>query len=380
MKNKIANFISSLLILILLAFIIAVGIIIYLTINTGSSDIIYEFVGEKYISDDNEIQTSTRLVESNESIAEKFKLLFNTTIESQETYDYSNQSSQSRFFYEQLNSYEKKIYNGLQENKDNLMSGTYVVNYGNSFSNILDKENGSELLGDYYQAAVEAFTHDNADLFFLNVNKMYLNIETTKKLGSTTYKVYIAPQENGNYYADGFSSQEQVEMYMNQIEDIKNKLISTLSGNKYKDILKVHDYLVDNVEYDQTYHSIGTYSVYGALVKETSVCEGYAKAYKYLLNSAGIECEILQGTGKNSSGNTESHAWNAVYLDNKWYLVDVTWDDPIIIGGGTLTARSKYKYFLKGSETFKEDHREEYQFTENGKVFSYPEISFYDYK
>ena len=380
MINKIANFISGLLTLILLLFIIATGIVIYLTINSDSSDVIYEFVGEKYISDDDEIQTSVKEVESNESITEKFKLLFNTTTESQETYNYSAQNSESKFFYEQLNDYEKKIYNGLQENKNNLKSGTYVINYGNTFSSILDKENGSELLGNYYQTAVETFTHDNSDLFFLNVNKMYLNIETTKRLGSTTYKVYIAPQANGNYYADGFSSQEQVEMAMNQIEDIKNKLVSTLSGNKYKDILKIHDYLVDNIEYDQTYHSIGTYSIYGALVKKTAVCEGYAKAYKYLLNSAGIECEILQGIGKNSSGNTESHAWNAVYLDNKWYLVDVTWDDPIIIGGGTLTARNKYKYFLKGSETFKTDHREEYQFTENGKVFSYPEISFYDYK
>ena len=380
MKNKISNFISCLLIIILVLFIISTGIIIYVTINSESSDVIYEFVGEENISKDDEIETSVREKESNESISEKIKQLFNTTNESQETYNYSAQNSEEKFFYEQLNSYEKKIYNGLQENKNNLRSGTYVINYENTFSNILNKENGSELLGNYYQTAVEAFTHDNSDLFFLNVNKLYLNIETTKRFGSTTYKVYIAPKANENYYADGFSSQEQVEVAMNKIEDTKNKLVSTLSGNKYKDILKIHDYLIDNIEYDQTYNSMGAYSIYGALVKKTAVCEGYAKAYKYLLNSAGIECEILQGTANNSSGNTESHAWNAVYLDNKWYLVDVTWDDPIIIGGGILTKGNRYKYFLKGSDTFKADHREEYQFTEGGKVFSYPEISIYDYK
>ena len=379
MKNKIVNFISTLLILIILFFIIAAGVIIYLTINSESSDVIYEFIGEKYISEDDD-KKNTETVESIQSIADKFKLLLTDDKDLQQTFNYSAEASESKFFYEQLNDVEKKIYNGLQENKANMMSGTYVINYGNTFSSVLDKQNGSEILGDYYQSAIEAFTHDNEDLFFLNVNKMYLNIETTKKLGKTTYKVYISPKTNEDYYADGFSSQEQVETALTQIEEIRDNLISTLSGNKYKDIVKIHDYLVDNIEYDQTYNSIGTYSVYGALVKKTSVCEGYAKAFKYILNSIGIDCELIQGKATNSSGETESHEWNAVYLDDKWYLVDVTWDDPIIIGGGTLTIRNKHKYLLKGTETFKVDHKEVYQFTENGKVFSYPEINMYDYK
>ena len=38
-----------------------------------------------------------------------------------------------------------------------------------------------------------------------------------------------------------------------------------------------------------------------------------------------------------------------------------------------------FKYLLKGTDTLKSDHKEEYQFTENGKIFSYPEICIYDY-
>ena len=378
MKSKISSFFSAVLLILLLVIVIALGFIIYLTVNTGSSDIIYEFIGEKYVTSDEEIQKD-KTIEKQENFFEKVKLLISDNEESEETFSYSAKVSESNFFYNQLNDYEKKLYNGLQENKSNLMSGTFVINYGNIFSDILSQENGNEKLGNYYQTAVEAFTHDNVDLFFLNVNKMYLNIETTRKLAKTTYKVFISPKSGENYFSDGFINQEQVENALNQIEGVKDKVISSLSGNKYKDIVKIHDYLIDNNEYDQTYKSIGTYTIYGSLVKHSSVCEGYAKAFKYLLNAAGIQCELIQGTATNSSGKTESHAWNAVYLNDKWYFVDATWDDPIVVGGGALTIRNKHKYLLKGSDIFKVDHIEEYQFTENGKVFSYPEISKYDY-
>lgn len=378
MKNKISSLFSALLVIILFIIVIALGSFIYLTINTGSSDVIYEFVGEKYVTSEDESKKD-KTVEKQDNIFEKVKLLISDKKETEDMVNYSTQVSESNFFYKQLNEYEKKIYNGLQENKSNLVSGTYVINYGNIFSDILSQENGSEKLGNYYQAAVEAFTHDNVDLFFLNVNKMYLNIETTKKLSKTTYKVFISPRTGENYFSEGFTSQEQVENALNQLENVKNNVISSLSGNEYKDIVKIHDYLVDNNEYDTTYKSMGAYTLYGALLRHTSVCEGYAKAFKYLLNSAGLQCELIQGTATNSSGKAESHAWNAVYLDDKWYLVDVTWDDPIVIGGGTLTIRNKHKYLLKGSDTFRADHIEEYQFTENGKVFNYPEISRYDY-
>ena len=379
MKNKIVTFLLTLLVIILSLIIGIVAVYIYITITSDTISPVYEFVGESYSSEE-VAEEKTGYISSGENLLDKVKILFNIEGQSTQSYNYSAQSSESNYYYKQLNNEEKKIYNGLQENKENMISGTYTINYGNTFSDLLSTETGSDLLGDYYQAAVEAFTHDNVDMFYLNVNKMYLNIETTKRLGKSTYNVYISPKANRDYYADGFSSKEQVETSINKIEQIRDDLVSTLSGNTYNDIVKIHDYLVNNIEYDKTYDSFGAYNIYGALIKNSAVCEGYAKAFKYLLNYAGIECEIIQGKATNSSGETESHAWNAVYLNDKWYLVDVTWDDPIIIGGGPLTIRNKHKYLLKGAETFNKDHQEEYQFTENGKKFVYPEISMYDYK
>ena len=87
----------------------------------------------------------------------------------------------------------------------------------------------------------------------------------------------------------------------------------------------------------------------------------------------------MQGTGTNTQGKTEKHAWNAVNVGGSWYLIDTTWDDPIIVGRGVVLKSTYYKYFLKGSSTFSKDHILEKQFTDGGKVFSYPTISVTDY-
>ena len=67
-------------------------------------------------------------------------------------------------------------------------------------------------------------------------------------------------------------------------------------------------------------------------------------------------------------------------LNGNWYAVDVTWDDPIIVGGGKLTQKEKYRYFLKGSKTFNENHTPTGYFTDGGQLFTYPTLSLEDYK
>ena len=167
---------------------------------------------------------------------------------------------------------------------------------------------------------------------------------------------------------------------MEQIEQVKNSVLRKLTGTDYQNIAFIHDFLVDSISYDTTYEAMGTHSIYGALVGKSCACEGYMKAFKYLANSAGYECEMMQGTGTNSSGETENHAWNCIKNNGEWYEIDVTWDDPIIIGYGSLPNTSKYKYFLKGTNTFGKDHVLSYQFSDNGKYFSYPTISEKDYQ
>ncbi|MCM1258908.1 MAG: hypothetical protein NC307_13775 [Roseburia sp.] len=100
--------------------------------------------------------------------------------------------------------------------------------------------------------------------------------------------------------------------------------------NDLQKMIALHDYLVINCEYDKKNADAGTIpwqsdEAYGALVKRTAVCGGYALAYQYLLNIVGIKCYEVIGYVNSSP---KLHAWNLVELDGKWYHTDVTWDDP----------------------------------------------------
>lgn len=68
-----------------------------------------------------------------------------------------------------------------------------------------------------------------------------------------------------------------------------------------------------------------------ALRRRLAVCEGYSQLLKYTLSKLNIKCEVISGFAKTTIRNvgwvTEetNHAWNAVYINNKWQLIDATW-------------------------------------------------------
>lgn len=288
---------------------------------------------------------------------------------------------QSRYLYNQLDSTAKTIYDKIYNSKENMKTGTYTIEFGNTFSEILSKENGEEELQKQYQSAIEALMYENPDLFFINATKMYINIETITKLLSVTYNVYINSGEYGNYLADGLTCKEDVEIYEVKIEEAKNNILTLAQGkDNYEKIKTIHNYLVENIEYETTISQPNIYNIYGALVSKRCVCEGYAKSFQLLMNEIGIQNVMVIGRATNDDNQTENHAWNYVQLDGNWYAVDVTWDDPIVVGGGFLPQMSKYKYFLKGSKTINKNHIIMGNFTEGGMTFKYPELSVEDYK
>ena len=322
---------------------------------------------EKTVEDDIQVPA---IVENPISSIEKSNSSTNT--------DYSNVQV-DKYFYNQLDEKSRIIYRAFESNKEQMKTGTYQIELGTIFSDILSQSNGQEKLGEYYQSAIEAYTYDNAEVFYLSPKKMYLNIETTTRGGVSTYDVYINSGNEVNYLTEEFSSKAEVDQAIAQIEQVKNQILQNKTGNTYEDIKMVHDYLVDNINYESSLAKQNIYNIYGALVNRECVCEGYARAFKYLLDELNIPCIMVIGTGTNSQGETENHAWNYVQLNGNWYAVDTTWDDPVVIGGGTASEESRYKYFLVGREIIDQDHSPSGQFTEGGKIFSYPNVTYESY-
>lgn len=136
----------------------------------------------------------------------------------------------------------------------------------------------------------------------------------------------------------------------------------SVGDSDYRKALCYHDAIVNYIDYayddsgspssESWAHNVlgvflnGEGSTYGA------VCEGYAKAFQLLLNLSGIENLVVTGVGYTEQ-SVESHAWNLVKIDGKYYYFDLTWDDQPFNANGKI-----YTYFCKPStdQTFSKTH------------------------
>ena len=95
---------------------------------------------------------------------------------------------------------------------------------------------------------------------------------------------------------------------------------------------------------------------------QKTICSGYAYLIKELASLSGIECEIVNGYSRSPSSQigelgVANHSWNAVKLNNKWYLVDAT-----LASGFFNVDENKFiksyndGYFLASPEQFSKSH------------------------
>ena len=112
-----------------------------------------------------------------------------------------------------------------------------------------------------------------------------------------------------------------------------------------KKIIKIHDYICNNVDYAYNSTEEQIYTAYGALCTGKAVCQGYAVLFYRLCKEAGLSVRIISGTG-----NGGPHAWNIVRIGSKYYNMDCTWD-----GQDAAT----YNEFLLKSEADFRDHTRE---------------------
>ncbi len=121
----------------------------------------------------------------------------------------------------------------------------------------------------------------------------------------------------------------------------------------YEKIKAVHDWTADNLYYDLDYYygyTGGTYALASDVLKyRYAVCEGYSNLFTALLRSVGIPVKgvlgySIAGGGKWSeelvsgpAGDLPNHKWNMVYCDDRWLILDVTWDSTNFRRGGVKT-------------------------------------------
>lgn len=141
-----------------------------------------------------------------------------------------------------------------------------------------------------------------------------------------------------NEYANA-TEEEKLEFVVTHIIDI--------NMTDYEKIKTLHDYLISILDYD--YEAVVNNQVRSSdnqpgvvLITNRAVCAGYSYTFKALCDILGIPCSTILGNIEQGD-NYIKHAWNQVMIDNEWYNIDVTFDDP---WNDTKSNMIVYTYFL----------------------------------
>jgi len=281
---------------------------------------------------------------------------------------------EDKFYYNQLDKNAQIIYDKMLEAKEELQNGRIDIKFNNNeFDTILSEENGMGILSERFQDAVDAIRYDHMELFYVDFTKIVLKTITYTKGNDISYEVYLTLADNEENCLQDELENENINQIQKEIEYVSDQILENVTGTDYQKIQQVHNWLIDNLQYDTTYTLENNRNIYGALINKNVVCEGYAKAFKYLLDEMKIPCIIVSGDAINSTGATESHMWNYVKINDIWYAFDVTWDDPIMDDCNELPDEYRYKYFCQG-ENINSNHFPKSTITNGGKEFNYPKL------
>lgn len=265
---------------------------------------------------------------------------------------------QSHLFREQLNDNQKDFYdtvlNMLQQNYNSINRLNYTV---------IKKYNDSIINLDEYQAALSALINDHPEFYWISGFRSQSESNGSSGSISIEAEYYENTQPDGTVNGTNYTYND----FVNAVNEYYNKCIKNIdSENRYKILKSFHDNLCKDIYYSNIANDI-IYTagdvflkMFGDPNKREAVCEGYAKAFKILCDKARIPCMLVSGTAV-SSLETGNHAWNMVQMQNeKWYMVDTTWDDR-----KKSNMPTSYNYFLCGTDTrminnsnlkFSEDH------------------------
>jgi len=280
-------------------------------------------------------------------------------------------------FYNQLNSNEQQIYDILYENSSKPFPELEINVIVSGITDVY------AFIDELIISAEKIFTvlsYENPELWWIGTYQFV--IVSTQSINKYVISFLTIPEDSTFY---GYSNKDIYNLNQEVIEE-KNKIMGEIANlnitTPYSILRYLHDYLITNIVYILDDNKKHIRTLYGALVEKECVCEGYAEAFQYLAQQYGINCIVARSS---------THEWNFVEIDKKWYVVDLTYDDPMINGENTPTGSNdnlKLDYFLIGTNEYiasKTKYSEEpnhiliYSGFSDKEMISYPVIEEYSY-
>lgn len=196
---------------------------------------------------------------------------------------------------------------------------------------------------------IDALANDNTTLSninnFVHPYNSFSDIKTSyNDLGKITVQV------------DKIYDKNKIKEINTKIEQIMNTI--TFTSDQQENIKLIHDYIINHSKYDtdRSDNNIANYdsdTAYGNLIQGYGLCGGYADSMELFLEQFHI---------KSFKVSSDNHIWNAVNLDNKWYHLDLTWDDPVSSNKQDIL---EYNFFMITTEELIELKTNQHTYNKN---------------
>ena len=267
------------------------------------------------------------------------------------------------FYYNQLSEFEKILYNRLVESKENFIENKEFVWFTQSEmwdANVVDwRFTTNKVLNAYW-------LDEPLSTMWLQFYKI-----------TPTNAEYVMGIIDGKNCYGAFESPEEIRAGLLCVETNARQIVNSLSGTEEEKLKQIYKAVSSEVfyAYDKYFENgkpATANSAWGVLGDDDlrfSVCEGFADAYKYVADMAGLKVIKVFGWSnetyyeeavKNAKTEQsiieyfpgfelvlqENHAWNYVWTEKTgWTLCDITLEDhkAIKVGEGYETS---YDYFM----------------------------------
>ncbi len=154
-----------------------------------------------------------------------------------------------------------------------------------------------QIYSDVLLASPELFYVDNTVTYYFNQRDYVTKVEF-------------------NYIMDVDEREAAMLEYEREVDYIVSLVDPALSDAEKA--LFVHDYLIASYAYDTAENNYDALSLFR---ERKGVCQAYSLAYMAILREFGMDAVMVTSEEMN-------HAWNLVKIDNTWYHVDLSFDDP----------------------------------------------------
>lgn len=181
---------------------------------------------------------------------------------------------------------------------------------------------------------------------------------------------FVHPYNSFNQIETSFDSLGEINIkvihnYTEEMEIILDYKVDEIIKNKITDdmdtvnkIRIIHDYIVNNTKYDQNRSDKNIFeyksnNAYGVLIEGYGICSGYTDSMMLFLEKLNI---------KSYKVSSENHVWNKVFINNNWYNLDLTWDDPVNSDGSDSL---EHTFFLVNDDEMLKNDKTEHTYNED---------------